>query len=157
MRGMDTSVSYCRPNEHAEKAWWMTIGLLIHQYFASKKSFWFCRSIVLCVLVDDDNATGYSGASASTGTLVTTNHLLLITFLAVWKEISNMHTKGKKKIRCSHVRIFRRKQNIFIRGRKKSYIFSADLFSAEIEHSGVACSISLVWKILLSSVSAEIS
>ena len=75
----------------------MTIGLLIHQYFASKKSFWFCRSIVLCVLVDDDNDTGCSGASASTGTLVTTNHLLLITFLAVWKEISNMHTKGKKK------------------------------------------------------------
>ena len=50
------------------------------------------------MLVDDDNATGCSGASASTGTLVTTNHLLLITFLAVWKEISNMHTKGKKRL-----------------------------------------------------------
>ena len=127
MRGMDTSVSYCRPNEHAEKAWWMTIGLLIHQYFASKKSFWFCRSIVLCVLVDDDNATGCSGASASTGTLVTTNHLLLITFLAVWKAINNTHTKGKKiseSPNASHVRIFRRKRASWYVAKKIIYLFS---------------------------------
>ena len=73
-RGMNTSVSYCRPNEHAEKAWWtewQSVFRSINTLLA-KKYFWFWRSF-FCVLVDD-NATGSSSASASAGTLVTTHH-----------------------------------------------------------------------------------
>ena len=95
-RGMNTSVSYCRPNEHAEKAWWtewQSVFRSINTLLA-KKYFWFWRSI-LCVLVDD-NAIGCSGASASAGTLVTTNHLLLLLCWQCAKQ-SSIRTQMERK------------------------------------------------------------
>jgi len=94
------------------------------------------------VLVDD-NATGCSGASASAGTLVTTNHLLL---LPCWQCAKRPAIRTQKERKYQNLPMhlmfgsFDGREHLDM-WQKKSYIFSADLFSAEIEHSGVACTL----------------